>query len=104
MALSAEQREKIVEMYRAGKKTAEITKATGAARSSIYFVLTEEGVTPTRQRSPKPATVLPSGREITPSEHTRLLDWALTRVTELENENGSLRERIRTGRAALGDD
>ncbi len=93
-------RQEIVKMYEAGARTAEITAATGAARLTIYFVLKEENVVPSRRRHSRSSNVR-SETGLTGSDHSRLLDWTLTRVTELEHENGALRERLRMGRIAL---
>lgn len=98
MALDNDQRKKVIEMYRAGKKTADITAATGVPRSTIYFVLREAEITPRRQRGHRRG---PIGTELTPAEHTKLLDWALARVTDLERENGQLRERLRAAAEVL---
>jgi|GEM_PF-6027668 len=51
-------RESIVDLYLAGKRTADITALTGVARSSIYNVLHQEGVKPTRQRGAAPRTTV----------------------------------------------
>lgn len=104
MALTTEQRDKIISMYGEGAKTADITRETGASRSSIYFVLNAEGVTPSRQGTlSRPANVA-SDSSLNPADHSRLLDWALMRVTELEGEVGRLRERLRLVRRAIEEE
>src|SRR5690349_7067755 len=99
--LAEGQRRQIVELYRQSKKTAEITAQTGAARSTIYFVLKEEGVVPSRRSGRRHDVSIPRGTELPPSEHTRLLDWALTCVAELERENERLRTKLESARRAL---
>jgi hypothetical protein len=96
MALDETTRTQIIDMYKAGKKTAEITKATGAPRSSIYFVMNEEGVTPTRKSGPRSRGTVPRGFDLDPVEHQRLLDWALERVIEQEHVIAELQVRLRT--------
>lgn len=92
VGLSADQRAQIVNMYRSGAKTAEISAETGAQRSTIYFVLSEEGVTPNRKAAPHVTGM---------TDHGSLLDWALTRVVELEKECARLTERLEQARRAL---
>lgn len=46
-------REQIIDLYREGARTADITAVTGIARSSIYSVLHQEGVKPTRKSGPR---------------------------------------------------
>ena len=94
MSLATGDRERIIEMYRAGKKTADITKETGASRSTIYFVLREEGVVPHRRSGPRTGTV-PRSSGLAPQDHQQMLDWALERVIQLEAETATLRERLR---------
>ena len=48
--IDEETRARVVELYLAGTKTADITEETGVGRSSIYFVLDRAGVEPRRQR------------------------------------------------------
>ena len=48
----------VVDLYKAGVKTAEITKETGVPRPTIYWILNERGVRPSRtKRQPEGVTV-----------------------------------------------
>lgn len=42
-------RERVVAMYKAGVKLTEITRETGVPRGTIYYLLKEEGINPSRQ-------------------------------------------------------
>ena len=50
-AISDETRSKVIELYQAGVKTADITDQTGVVRSSIYWILQQAGIRPERQTS-----------------------------------------------------
>lgn len=44
--------DRVVELYRSGMKTAEITAETGITRPMIYVILNRRGITPTRAKRP----------------------------------------------------
>jgi orotate phosphoribosyltransferase-like protein len=43
-------KDKVIELYKAGTKTAEITEQTGVPRPTIYWILNERGVRPSRTK------------------------------------------------------
>ena len=95
-----ETRDRVVEMYRSGAKTAEITEATGVGRSTIYMLLQDAGVAPARRVSKTPS---PIDRDLTaplplPRLDDPVLAWALERLAELEREVGRLQAMLQQER------
>jgi orotate phosphoribosyltransferase-like protein len=43
-------KDRVVELYKAGAKTADITEETGVPRPTIYWILNERGVRPSRTK------------------------------------------------------
>lgn len=43
-------KDRVVDLYKAGVKTAEITEETGVPRPTIYWILNERGVRPSRTK------------------------------------------------------
>lgn len=43
-------KDRVVDLYKAGVKTAEITEQTGVPRPTIYWILNERGVRPSRTK------------------------------------------------------
>lgn len=83
-------KERIVEMWRDGKKVPAITAETGVSKSSIYYILSKLEVTPRRKPGPKPnvdALEVPALLEI-----IREKDELILRQQE---EIGRLKERVR---------
>lgn len=77
----------IIQLYREGKKTKEITDATGVGRSTIYYILGEQNVRTNRKSGPRP--------KLPDEEYQSLLEKLMARVIELERENAVLLERLR---------
>jgi hypothetical protein len=50
--LTEDLKDKVVELYRSGTKTSDITAATGVNRPTIYWILQKRGITPTRTKRP----------------------------------------------------
>lgn len=80
----------IIQMYREGKKTKEITDATGVGRSTIYYILGEQNVRTNRKSGPRPSLPDP--------EYQSLLERLTERVIELERENAVLLDRLQERR------
>lgn len=55
--ISDEDRDKIVSMYKAGSRIADITRETGRPRPTIYWVLQQKGVHPGRIHRPSQTEV-----------------------------------------------
>jgi 'Paired box' domain len=79
---------RIIEMYNAGAKTAEITRATHVPRASIYWVLERNGIRPNR---------VGLGR----STDAMTISEVLDRLRSVERENGELRAECERLRATL---
>lgn len=84
--LTAEEKATIVEMYSRGEKLIDITRATGATRSTIYWVLSKAGIEPERIAKPAMAEGMNS---------SDLLDALRAALVE----NGRLREALDRERA-----
>lgn len=85
-------RTKVVEMYLAGQKTAAITEETGVPRSTIYWILQQQGVQPQRLGKRAPAA----------SEQAReTLEWCMTRILDQERQIATLRAVERNQAAAI---
>jgi len=82
-------KQRIIEMYRQGKKAREITEETGVGRSTIYYILSQQGVRTNRRSGPRPE--LP---ELGDDEYQSLVQRLIDRVAELERECGELRGRL----------
>lgn len=81
---------RVVQLYQQGKKTAEITEATGVGRSSIYFLLQQAGVRPSRQRGGGAVQEEPiQAKTLDGDDLTR---WLVEYTGDLESENETLRE------------
>lgn len=78
-------KDEVVRLYRAGTKTAEITEATGVPRPTIYWILNERGVRPSRTKA-KAAQGVDIGQ-------------VLEQLAASEREVGRLEEELRTERA-----
>jgi hypothetical protein len=79
---------RVVEMYKANAKTAEITRATHVPRASIYWVLERHGIRPNR---------LGMGRQ----GDAMTVDEVLDRLRDVERENGELRAKCDRLQATL---
>lgn len=74
-----ELKDQVVELYKAGTKTADITEQTGVPRPTIYWILNERGVRPSRtKRAPEGVNV----------------DQVLQRLAAAEREVGRLSEAL----------
>lgn len=47
-------KDRVVEMYQAGARTVDIEKETGVPRPSIYMILRQQGISPSRQKARVP--------------------------------------------------
>lgn len=95
MALDPKTREQIIKLHRDGKKVRDIEDRTGVARSSIYYVLDQEGIKPGRSKGggPQVAPSLPKDLEVQvsdPKVGSSLVDALLLRVLEAERAIGYL--------------
>jgi hypothetical protein len=81
MALDDKTKQQIIDLYRQGKRTADITEATGAPRSTIYYLLQQEGITPRRRGGPRTTERPPLD-----ADDAQKLEWAIARITELDQE------------------
>lgn len=99
MALDPKTRERVIKLYREGKKTAAITEATGVPRSTIYYLLDQEGITPRRIGGPRTTEKPPLD-----ASDKEMLEWAVARITELDKEVGSLRDTLSRAGNALRDE
>lgn len=77
-------KDQVVAMYLAGTKTADITKQTGVPRPTIYWILNERGVRPSRTKRH--------------SEEVNV-DQVLERLAATEREVGRLNEALERERA-----
>lgn len=89
--MDEETKRRIIELYAKGDMTvAAISRETGRAPSTIYWILQQNGVTKSRKRA-----ALAEGEEVV------TLDWAMRRIAQLERENGTLAYRLGQAEAAL---
>lgn len=79
MPISDEMKDKVVALYKQGAKTQEITDQTGVPRPTIYWVLEQRGVKPSRNR--------PAAPEVN-------VDQVLERLSAAEREIGRLQEML----------
>jgi hypothetical protein len=89
-------RAKVIDLYRAGKRVRDITDETGVAKSSLYYVLRQAGITP-NQRPSRAAPLIDRdllGQVSDPDTGSRLVDDLLRRIAELEREVGRLQAII----------
>lgn len=77
-------KDRVVELYRAGTKTADITEQTGVPRPTIYWILNERGVRPSRTKR--------HSDEVN-------VDQVLERLASAEREVGRLNEALERERA-----
>lgn len=89
-----EVKHQIIDMYRAGKKTREITEVTGVVRSSIYYILDTEGVTKNRKRDPRSRPEI-EPIKVSDADYMTFLDRLLAKVIEQQEEIGRLKEQLR---------
>jgi hypothetical protein len=84
-ATSSVTKQRVIEMYQAGSKLADITKATKVPRATIYYLLKQEGIMPDR--------VGRADQDAVPA--SELLD----RLLECERQVGALRDQLERERA-----
>ena len=72
-------KDKVVELYKQGVKTQEITNQTGVERPTIYWILNERGVRPSRTRRQA------EGLDV---------NQVLEQLAAAERENGRLTEAL----------
>lgn len=76
-------KDKVVDLYKSGTKTAEITEQTGVPRPTIYWILNERGIRPSRTKR------APQGVD---------QDQLLERLAAAEREVGRLTELLQRER------
>ena len=84
---TAEQRAQVIAMYQAGDRLIDITHATHVPRATIYWMLAQAGIAPSRM--PKPSAEMMSVHDV------------LTRLQAVSAENGALREQLRQAEALI---
>jgi len=77
-------KDQVVDLYKAGTKTEEITHITGVPRPTIYWILEQRGIKPSRTRRAAP--------EIN-------VDQVLERLAAAEREVGRLTEALEREKA-----
>jgi hypothetical protein len=78
-------RKRVVELYKAGVKTADITTETGVVRSSIYWILQQAGVRPERQTTGTQEPLEGSALTLASIDATlKRIEQLLERLTEAE--------------------
>ncbi len=91
--------EDVVRMYREGATLAQITEATGVARSSIYWVLRKHGITPDRLRSrltdPPAAQGVALGPEV--------VEWFMAETQSLSGRLDETRDLLEEAVRTLSD-
>lgn len=104
---TAERERAMVAAYRAGEKVTAIEERFGVGRSTLYHILRREGVTPGRSRRQTEAASgdarLAGLAELISHQDQVILELRAEnaaqakRITKLERENRSLRERRSAG-------
>lgn len=84
---------KVIDLYEAGTKLADITKDTGVPRSSIYWILQREGIDPNRQGTRRAAE---GGEALVES-----MRWMMERIENLAADKAQLEQELAECRAAL---
>ena len=95
MARTAEDRQRVVQMYLDGVPVHQISDETGVPRPTIYYYVRQSGSSPDRGAQ----------RRSKPTDHDELhsaLQYAMIQVTELAGQNAVLRARVAELEAQLG--
>lgn len=89
-------KDQVVDLYRAGVKTAQITEQTGVPRPTIYWILNERGVRPSRtKRAPEGIDTAQVLEQLSAAEREiGRLQEALERERTL---NEALMDRLQSG-------
>jgi transposase len=90
-------RRQVIQLYREGKKVPEIMEATGVARSTIYWLLREEGVQTRKKSGPKPDERVIFGNTEAVAALERVVAEQQARILAQEREIGRLKERLKAG-------
>ncbi len=98
-ALDPQVEEDVVRMYRDGSTLAEITEATGVARSSIYWVLRKRDITPDRLRSR--LSVLPTPEGV--AMGSEQVEWFMGEAQSLSARLDDLRDWVEDAVHGLAD-
>ncbi|MDQ4145288.1 MAG: helix-turn-helix domain-containing protein [Actinomycetota bacterium] len=89
-SLDPEAEAEVVRLYRDGATLAEITEATGVARSSIYWVLRKHDITPDRLRAK--LSVLPAAEGLTMGAEQ--VEWFMGEAQSLSARLDDLRDCV----------
>jgi len=98
-SLDPQNEEEVVRLYRDGATLAEITEATGVARSSIYWVLRKHDITPDRLRSK--LTALPGAEAVTMGSEQ--VEWFMGEAQSLSARLDDLRDCLEDSVRTLTD-
>lgn len=91
-------KKRVIDMYRQGKKVGSIMDETGVARSSIYWILREQGVQVRQKSGPKPTgAVGAAGQDVIDALH-EVIESQRQRIIELAEEIGALKAQLKAGR------
>ncbi len=98
-ALASGPEEDVIRMYRDGATLAQITEATGVARSSIYWVLRKHGITPDRLRSRSTSPPPPEGTTV----GADVVEWIIAETQSLSARLDETRDCLDKGVRTLSD-
>jgi len=91
-------KKRVIDLYRKGAKVGDITEETGVARSSIYWILRDQGVQVRQKSGPKPTGAIGGeGQDVIDALH-EVIESQRTRIIELAEEIGALKAQLRAGR------
>ena len=100
---TADTKDRVVEMYQAGARTADIEAETGVPRPSIYMILKQQGIQPSRQKARVPMDLTVDQLLEQLAGRDRTIGRLQARVEELEADlsetQNALKEQKKQARA-----
>jgi hypothetical protein len=91
-------KKKVVDLYRKGAKVGDIVDETGVARSSVYWILRDQGVQVRQKSGPKPSGAVDGAHQETLDALHEVIESQRAKIIELAEEVGLLKAQLKAGR------
>jgi orotate phosphoribosyltransferase-like protein len=91
-------KKKVVDLYRKGAKVGDIVDETGVARSSVYWILRDQGVQVRQKSGPKPSGAVDAVHQETLDALHEVIESQRAKIIELAEEVGLLKAQLKAGR------